>query len=220
MATDNRGHTVPAASDVPSRTTLLNLSLSMCDVVPVTNATTRTTAVTNLGATTAKPLLVARADARADSILEESHDSGTTWRTIVLGSGIAAYTPVVTAPTTNPTLGTGSSVLGNYFQLGPWVIGTFDIAFGTSGVVVGSGVYEISLPIAALAGGASAGTNAGSGEFVDASPLTTYTGVLSFQSTTTVRLHYSGGSTGLSSGAPVVPAINDKIHGTFMYQAA
>lgn len=220
MATDNRGHTVPASTGHPARADVLALSLSTCDVVPVTNATTRATAVTNLGATTAKPLIVARADARTDSILEESHDAGVTWRTVVLGSGISSYTPVVTAPTTSPTLGTGSSVAGSYYTLGPWVIGTFDIAFGTSGVVVGSGVYEISLPIAAVAGGASAGTNAGSGEFVDASPLTTYTGVLSFQSTTTVRLHYSGGSTGLSSGAPVAPAANDKIHGTFMYLGA
>jgi hypothetical protein len=134
-------------------------------------------------------------------------------------SAWTAYTPVLTAPTTNPTLGTGATSLGTYMQIGKLIIGSFDISFGTSGFVAGSGVYEVSLPVAAPAGGAGAGTNAGSGEYVDASPLTTYPVVLSFQSTTTVRFHYNGGTTGVSAVAPVVPANNDKLHGTFTYQA-
>lgn len=225
MATDARNHTVPAAAGHPARADILSLALGIRDLIPVANTTARAAVITAMASagvsvSTSNPVFVYRADARPDSAIEVTTD-GTTWKTIALGSGLQTYTPVLTAPTTNPTLGAGSSQAGNWYQFGPWVLGTFDISFGSSGAAPGSGTYEVSLPpIAAAAGGAAAGTNAGSGEFVDASPLTTYPCSLVFQSTTTVRLHYQGGTSGLSSGAPVVPAVNDKIHGSFFYLAA
>jgi hypothetical protein len=222
MATDARGHTIPAATDVPSRNTLLNLSLSTCDVVPVTNTTTRATAVTNLGATTAKPLIVARADARADSLLEMSSDSGTTWRTSVLGSGLQTYTPVLTAATTNPTLGTGSSVAGEFERFGDWVVGAVEIVWGTSGVAAGSGFYEISLPVAMVASGPTAGRIIGSGVIFDSSAagaaawfLVSVTAV----SSTTCRGVMQGFNP-QSGVSPVVPAASDQIRITFAYRAA
>jgi len=50
MTTDARGKTVPAATDHPARAAILNLSLSIRDAIPVTNATTRATALTTLAA--------------------------------------------------------------------------------------------------------------------------------------------------------------------------
>lgn len=59
------------------------------------------------------------------------------------------YTPVLTATTTNPTLGTGHTQLGQYIQLGKTVICTGQMNVGTTGFNAGSGIYHWSLPIAA-----------------------------------------------------------------------
>lgn len=58
-----------------------------------------------------------------------------------------SYTPTLTAITTPPTLGTGSSAVGYYKRLGRWVRGKAVITFGTSGVVAGSGYYGLLLPV-------------------------------------------------------------------------
>lgn len=58
-----------------------------------------------------------------------------------------SYTPTLTATTTPPTLGTGSSAVGYYKRLGRWVRGNAVITFGTSGVVAGSGDYGLLLPV-------------------------------------------------------------------------
>ena len=60
-----------------------------------------------------------------------------------------SWTPALTAATTNPTLGTGSSIAGRYCQIGKLVIASFTIQFGTSGTNAGSGEYRLSLPVAA-----------------------------------------------------------------------
>lgn len=52
MATDARGHTVPAATDHPARAAFLNLALSIRDAIPVTNATTRASTLAALAALT------------------------------------------------------------------------------------------------------------------------------------------------------------------------
>ena len=57
------------------------------------------------------------------------------------------YTPTLTGSTTDPTLGSGSSVSGFYKRLGRWVRGKAVITFGTSGVVAGSGDYGLLLPV-------------------------------------------------------------------------
>lgn len=63
-----------------------------------------------------------------------------------IGDPWTAYTPVLTASTTNPTLGSGSVATGRYLKAGRDVRGTFDITFGSSGVAAGSGTYRISVP--------------------------------------------------------------------------
>ena len=58
-----------------------------------------------------------------------------------------SYTPTLTASTTSPTMGTGSSVTGYYKQIGKMVHGYAVIVFGSAGVVAGSGYYGLLLPV-------------------------------------------------------------------------
>jgi hypothetical protein len=70
---------------------------------------------------------------------------------LITGAGTSlgawtAYTPVLTATTTNPTLGTSSIAAGLYVKMGKIVVVNFRIIFGSSGVDAGSGEYRISVP--------------------------------------------------------------------------
>lgn len=65
---------------------------------------------------------------------------------------ITAYTPTLTASTTDPTLGSGSSAVGSYVQMGRLVTYRAWVSFGTSGTAAGSGGYRVSLPVPAEAG--------------------------------------------------------------------
>lgn len=65
-----------------------------------------------------------------------------------LGGDTRSYTPTLTATTTNPTLGSGSSQIGRYTQVGKLVVGEANVTFGASGVAAGNGVFLISLPTA------------------------------------------------------------------------
>lgn len=62
-----------------------------------------------------------------------------------------AWTPALTAATTNPTLGTGGTAVGRYVAIGNAVTGWGRITFGASGTNAGSGTYSLSLPAAAHA---------------------------------------------------------------------
>lgn len=130
------------------------------------------------------------------------------------------YTPALTAPTTSPTLSTGSSITGSFGRYGKTIMGWIDVNYGTAGFSPGSGVYEISIPVAAGATPASIGAVIGHGLYIDASPLNVTQVELRLQTTTTARMLYTGGTSGLSSAAPVVPAVNDQLHLDFFYPAA
>lgn len=58
-----------------------------------------------------------------------------------------SWTPVLTAATTNPTLGSGSTQEGRYVQLGSLVAFWGRIAFGSAGAAAGSGNYRVSSPV-------------------------------------------------------------------------
>jgi hypothetical protein len=62
-------------------------------------------------------------------------------------AGWTSWTPVLSATTTNPTIGTGNIRTGQYQKVGTLVNVQFRIVFGTSGVAAGSGVYRFDLPI-------------------------------------------------------------------------
>lgn len=74
-------------------------------------------------------------------------------RTVVaaLEAGWTAYTPTLTAATTNPTLGTGSVAIGAYKRIGKTVLWRASILCGSAATAAGSGTYTLSLPpIAAI----------------------------------------------------------------------
>lgn len=86
MATDIRKHVVPGAGDAPSRQALLDLGLSINDIVPVASTTERAQLVVDLTNTgrapsLARPLIVFRTDATPGSELEVTSD-GATWRAV------------------------------------------------------------------------------------------------------------------------------------------
>ena len=64
-----------------------------------------------------------------------------------LQGAYASYTPALTAFSSNPTLGTGSSTTGFYKRLGHRVVGKAIVTFGASGSSAGSGYYGLSLPV-------------------------------------------------------------------------
>ncbi len=159
--------------------------------------------------------------------------SGTTltaafWNTEVRDAvnGIQAawvsYTPALTATTTNPTLGTGSTTNGSYLQIGKDVTGSAEIVWGTAGVAAGTGNYNISLPVAMVASAATAGRFIGQGVIFDSSAAAAaqwYQISLISISSTTCRGVIQG-FTVQSATSPVVPAASDQIRIQFSYQAA
>lgn len=161
MATDARGHTVPAATDAPKRADLTALSLSVRDVVYVATVTARAAAVTALGASAANPLYVHRGDAPAGRQLEVTTD-GTTWRVIAAdtmhtesgvlshayGGGVGPVTSTITfaQPFTAPpavTLGCNTFALTlNYSAL--TAAGVQIASRGFNGVAPPASSYSIS----------------------------------------------------------------------------
>lgn len=61
---------------------------------------------------------------------------------------IQNYVPALTADTTNPSLGTGGSLVGKYYKIFDQIFTWGEFRFG-SGASIGSGVYRISLPFRA-----------------------------------------------------------------------
>jgi hypothetical protein len=96
MVVDARKHTVPPGTGVPpARQALLDLSLSLHDVVPVANATERAQLVADLtaagvGPAADRPLYVHRTDAPAGGELERTVD-GQAWQSILAGVGQAVF---------------------------------------------------------------------------------------------------------------------------------
>lgn len=113
MATDARGHTVPAATDAPKRADILALGLSINDPIVVANTTARAQALTDLAAesivpSSASPLFFFRVDAGIGRQLEYTTD-GTTFEsipTVGRSSPFALAAGIVTINTTVATVNT------------------------------------------------------------------------------------------------------------------
>lgn len=67
-----------------------------------------------------------------------------------MGDPWIAYTPVLSASITNPTLGSGGSITGAYRRIGKTVHWRVTIDSGTT-PAAGSGNYEVTLPFASKA---------------------------------------------------------------------
>jgi hypothetical protein len=140
-----------------------------------------------------------------------------------IGAVAEAYTPALTAVTTNPTLGTGSYQEGRYqvIQKRAFVEGA--IFFGTSGAAAGTGNYRISVPSAVSI--RSNNAPIGYGLFYDASAGYIFYPMQAFYvSATTFQLvvaspAYTAASI-LSSTVPVVPGNSDQMRFNLCYEVA
>jgi hypothetical protein len=164
---------------------------------------------------------------RTSSTFATNHDiTAAEWTAEVtnLWTGLQAaydpFTPTLTAVTTNPTLGTGSSVVGTFLRYGHRIEGQGDITFGTSGVVAGSGLYAVSLPVACTGAAVSSASVMGGGVFNDFSAGRDYVFKLIAVTTTTCRLVEASAGLFFTNASPVIPAINDRFNYDFNYQAA
>lgn len=134
------------------------------------------------------------------------------------------YTPILTATTTNPTLGTGGIFVqeGRFIQYGKMVSGSIKLAFGNSGATAGSGTYRISLPVAPLQSTATA-TVIGHGFIFDSSAadmrvayIQTFSGLGSqvveilFQAVTNFKV---------TNSSPWTWAASDEMAFNFQYEA-
>lgn len=140
----------------------------------------------------------------------------------VLGAGgysaYSSYTPALTAATTNPTLGTGSTVLGQYAQDNKTVTGQFTITFGTSGVAAGTGQYAISLPVTADTSITS--RILGAAMIYHSSTGDLRIGAVALDTSGTVKVYYPATNGLIGAVNPWTWAASDQIFGSFTYRAA
>lgn len=135
------------------------------------------------------------------------------------GSAWTPYTPVLTAVSSNPVLGTGATAQGRYVREGRRVTVQVNIRFGTSGVSAGSGFYEISLPVLArsvnpgfLAIGTAYGRDNPAANFADGQAFIP-TGVNN-------KVRISIDSAVIANNIPWTWSVNDELGFTGVYEAA
>lgn len=134
------------------------------------------------------------------------------------GVTVQTWTPALTASTTNPTLGTGSSASGHFYRVGQLCTAYFFIKFGSAGVAAGSGLYRISVPLTASSVmGTPAFYRAGPVTFYDSSAPLIYDGAMYFVTTGAMEIAIHGRGTGQTDADPVVPAANDLFTGSVTY---
>ena len=139
-----------------------------------------------------------------------------------IGAPWESYTPVLTATTTNPTLGTGSTTNGWYTRIQNFVMGIAYFAFGSSGAAAGSGDYFISLPVTANTTNGG-GIISGFLWIYDSSAATGYSAIAQTSSGGAVAQFYkSTGAATIAIGAanPMTFAASDQLRFEFIYQAA
>lgn len=134
-----------------------------------------------------------------------------------LGAVWETWTPTLTASTTNPTLGTGSTAAGRYGRVNKTVFGQLTIQFGTSGTNAGVGFYFVSLPIAAQSGNVVIGQGYA---FDNSASLVRHLTVLT-DNTTRVGMWIDNATNfALAAGTPWAWGASDVIRFNFEYEAA
>lgn len=148
-----------------------------------------------------------------------------------LTGAYTSYTPTLTASTTSPTLGTGSSATGYYKRIGRMVTGYCQILFGTTGVAAGSGYYGLLLPVVPANRNQPIGTgycydNSDSGRFVvAAAAVSTFFWSAATAKAIIVNTNVAGegigtGNNPVGAAAPWTWAASDQILIQFSYEAA
>lgn len=136
------------------------------------------------------------------------------------------YTPALTASTTNPTLGTGSSVSGRYtLRNGNWCDVRGLIKFGTSGTGAGSGSFSISLPFSTNANITGGNLPLGSCYVLDSNVPAAYNGMPFAAASASTMLVLMGGTptTGpaqMSNTIPMAWSTSDTIGFNITYEIA
>lgn len=133
-----------------------------------------------------------------------------------------SYTPVLTADTTSPTLGTGGTAVGAYTQIGKTVFYNFRFTFGSSGVAAGSGLYRVSVPVvpAYTVGGSVAGSTL---YMFDNSAATMWNaGFMQLSAGSIAYISYGAGTAnqGVGAALPWTWAASDRLWGSMIYEAA
>lgn len=150
---------------------------------------------------------------------------------------LVAYTPVIGASTTAPSVGSGTRK-GEYQDIQGWIQGSFVIEFLDPGVTGGTGDFGISLPVPAdgtfhtvgTAFNNNTGANSciGTGYVYDGSSVTN-SGSCALDVITVTGVSYARlvletftGKTGRVVGAnnPITMATLDRWSGTFIYKKA
>jgi hypothetical protein len=135
-----------------------------------------------------------------------------------------SYTPILTATTTNPTLGIGAITSGGYWRVNQLVIYRFAVIFGSSGVVPGVGNYQISLPVTAALFGNYYMQVGGGTSFFDSSANAPYFANSWIETSTKLSILYQTGFNdtlnNVTATTPVVPSALDSISGYVIYGAA
>jgi hypothetical protein len=134
------------------------------------------------------------------------------------------YSPSWTATTANPTLGAAGAVTGKYIRLMPrMVMAFFSIYTGGAGFLPGTGLYRLTLPVAAdpVLSAFSHTVPVGKAIFLDTSgPITSSVfGVIYSPSSSLLFFRPSAGGT-WDNAIPVVPGQQDRLSGYFIYPTA
>lgn len=141
-----------------------------------------------------------------------------------IGAAWETWTPALTASTTSPTLGTGSTVAGKYTRINKLVVANFSITFGTSGVAAGTGTYRISVPINSVGTQVFQQNELGSVLIRDASTQNTMMCHAYFDNVAYFILAYPGTYGGIlanvTNAAPWTWAASDTLSGQIIYEAA
>jgi hypothetical protein len=134
----------------------------------------------------------------------------------LISPGWTTYTPTLTASTTNPTLGSGSTATGRYTVRGDTVEAECYLAFG-SGMNAGSGIYLVSLPV--TANYFTGYQKVGYGFCYDSSAFVNYLFVAQINSTdaTKVMFAYQGGDV-VKNNLPFAWAQSDHITFVLSYR--
>jgi hypothetical protein len=140
-----------------------------------------------------------------------------------IGASWETWTPALTASTTNPTLGSGSTATGRYTRINKLVVATFTIVFGSS-PNAGSGTYRISLPITAQGTQQYYENTEGTMLIRDNSTQFQYQATFYNNTTTTIEMAYSatygGALVNVSNANPWTWAASDSLSGLIIYEAA
>lgn len=144
-----------------------------------------------------------------------------------LGAYISNYVPVLTASVTNPTMGSGANQMSRYTQVGKFVHYYGLIIFGGGGgAAAGSGLYQVSLPVTAVA--AISDSFIGECQLADSSTshyLPTANAALQASNGSYFLISYTdaypvGSLLNVSNAAPWTWAANDGIRWNVFYEAA